>query len=422
MESIKNKIKNTEIVVVISRYIELKRRGANWIGLCPFHTEKTPSFHVSEKRKIYKCFGCGKGGDVINFIREIENISFQEALKKINIEWEIAREKKLFEAPARPPIMLHLIDPKFLQQSLKGYENNYFVNYLNTLFEADLVRELITKTYYVGTSKSIWNGSTVFWQVDQNLQIRQAKGILYNPINGKRRKWKRDSDHENLSKAKERWIVKNKVDAISFGKRLIKKSGIKEPSIIPCFFGEHLVKNSQKIAIVESEKTAILMTGFGKLGLPIAKSFTWLATGGANGISFQNSAALKVLDGKDVVLFPDLEKFIDWSFDSLLIENCNVEVSDILERLATKEDRAKGLDIADFILREYHKDFNYKPIKKEVLTPEKEEDISIPKIISKSEQVFQMMKIKSPALVDLVKVLGVDIKEMTVNRMSKSEL
>ena len=70
-----------DIVDVVSQYVRLtKKSGANMFGLCPFHSEKTPSFSVSPDKQIYHCFGCGKGGGVINFIMEIENLSFQDAV------------------------------------------------------------------------------------------------------------------------------------------------------------------------------------------------------------------------------------------------------------------------------------------------------------------------------------------------------
>lgn len=79
-----------EIVEVIQEFVTLRKRGVNYMGLCPFHNEKTPSFSVSASKGIYKCFGCGKGGNVINFIMEHERLSYPEALKflakKYNIE------------------------------------------------------------------------------------------------------------------------------------------------------------------------------------------------------------------------------------------------------------------------------------------------------------------------------------------------
>ncbi len=71
------------IVDIISSYFPLKKTGNNYKACCPFHDEKTPSFVVSEKKQIYKCFGCGKGGNAITFVRDYEKISFGEALKKL---------------------------------------------------------------------------------------------------------------------------------------------------------------------------------------------------------------------------------------------------------------------------------------------------------------------------------------------------
>ena len=70
-----------DIVDVVSGYVELKRKGANYFGLCPFHSEKTPSFSVAPDKQMYHCFGCKKGGGVFNFIMEIENLTFPEAVE-----------------------------------------------------------------------------------------------------------------------------------------------------------------------------------------------------------------------------------------------------------------------------------------------------------------------------------------------------
>ncbi|MDR1917321.1 MAG: DNA primase [Synergistaceae bacterium] len=70
-----------DIVDVIGDYVQLRKSGSSLVGLCPFHAEKTPSFHVSHERQTYHCFGCGKGGDVFSFIMEMEGISFRETLE-----------------------------------------------------------------------------------------------------------------------------------------------------------------------------------------------------------------------------------------------------------------------------------------------------------------------------------------------------
>ncbi|EQK47053.1 DNA primase [[Clostridium] bifermentans ATCC 19299] len=78
IEEIKSR---SDIVKVISDYIKVQQSGINYKGLCPFHGEKTPSFYINTSKQIYKCFGCGEGGDVINFVMKIENLEFMDAVK-----------------------------------------------------------------------------------------------------------------------------------------------------------------------------------------------------------------------------------------------------------------------------------------------------------------------------------------------------
>ncbi len=73
----------TDIVELVGRYVRLQPSGAGWKGLCPFHREKTPSFHVHPARQSYKCFGCGEGGDAISFLMALENLTFPEAMETL---------------------------------------------------------------------------------------------------------------------------------------------------------------------------------------------------------------------------------------------------------------------------------------------------------------------------------------------------
>jgi DNA primase len=79
----------SRIEEVVADYVQLKRRGVNYIGCCPFHNEKTPSFTVSPAKGICKCFGCGKGGNAVNFLMELEQISYYEALKQLAKKYHI---------------------------------------------------------------------------------------------------------------------------------------------------------------------------------------------------------------------------------------------------------------------------------------------------------------------------------------------
>src|SRR5512137_82996 len=73
----------SDIVDVIGSYLPLKRAGSNFVALCPFHKEKSPSFNVNPHRQIFHCFGCHKGGDVFAFVKEYENVDFPEAVRRL---------------------------------------------------------------------------------------------------------------------------------------------------------------------------------------------------------------------------------------------------------------------------------------------------------------------------------------------------
>ncbi|HLW06213.1 MAG TPA: DNA primase, partial [Marinilabiliaceae bacterium] len=84
----------SQITDVISEFVNLKKRGINFIGNCPFHNEKTPSFTVAPHKGIFKCFGCGKGGNAVNFLMEHEQISFVEAIRLLGAKFHIPIEEK----------------------------------------------------------------------------------------------------------------------------------------------------------------------------------------------------------------------------------------------------------------------------------------------------------------------------------------
>ena len=114
-----------EITEVVSDFVTLRRRGVNLLGLCPFHNEKTPSFTVSPAKGIFKCFGCGKGGNSVNFIMEHENLTYPEALKWLAkkyhievVEHEDSEEEK------------QLNDERESLMIVSGFAQKYFTRYL----------------------------------------------------------------------------------------------------------------------------------------------------------------------------------------------------------------------------------------------------------------------------------------------------
>jgi len=86
------------ILEVVSDYVSLKKTGRNYKGLCPFHSEKTPSFMVNEEKQIFHCFGCGEGGDVFTFLMKVGHFSFPQALEELASQPNQRRNSASFRA------------------------------------------------------------------------------------------------------------------------------------------------------------------------------------------------------------------------------------------------------------------------------------------------------------------------------------
>lgn len=114
-----------EITNVVSEFVTLRRRGVNLLGLCPFHNEKTPSFTVSPAKGIFKCFGCGKGGNSVNFIMEHEQLTYPEALRWLAKKFHIEIEEKEESEEEK-----QLKDERESMMIVSDYAKNYFHNYL----------------------------------------------------------------------------------------------------------------------------------------------------------------------------------------------------------------------------------------------------------------------------------------------------
>jgi DNA primase len=128
-DTIDNIITTARIEEVIGDFISLRRRGVNLLGLCPFHNEKTPSFTVSPAKGIYKCFGCGKAGNSVNFLMEHEHFSYPEALKYLARKYNIEIEEE-----EQTPEQLQELNEKESLFNLNLFAQQYFTK---TLFETE---------------------------------------------------------------------------------------------------------------------------------------------------------------------------------------------------------------------------------------------------------------------------------------------
>ncbi|MDO5759895.1 MAG: DNA primase [Bacteroidota bacterium] len=124
-EDIEQILNTAKIEEVIDSFVPLKRRGANYIGLCPFHDEKTPSFNVNPARGIFKCFGCGKGGNVVNFLMEHNHYTYPEALRWLAQKYGIPLHETIESEQER-----ELKDEKDSLYAINEFAQKYFYNNL----------------------------------------------------------------------------------------------------------------------------------------------------------------------------------------------------------------------------------------------------------------------------------------------------
>lgn len=122
IEQIKNRI---DIIDIIGEYVKLKKRGSNYIGLCPFHNEKTPSFTVSAAKELYKCFGCGKSGNAITFLMEHDKLSYVESLKWLANRYNVEVEET--ETSPEQKAIIQTADSLYI---INKFANDFFVNEL----------------------------------------------------------------------------------------------------------------------------------------------------------------------------------------------------------------------------------------------------------------------------------------------------
>lgn len=126
-----------DIVEVISGYVRMQKKGSNYFGLCPFHNEKSPSFSVSAPKQMYYCFGCGAGGNVITFLMEYENYSFQEAVKALAgragialPEMEYSQEAKRADTRRAKLLEINREAAKYFYYQLRGRQGETGLGYL----------------------------------------------------------------------------------------------------------------------------------------------------------------------------------------------------------------------------------------------------------------------------------------------------
>ena len=166
-ETVEQILQAARIEEVVGEFVSLKKRGANYIGLCPFHNEKTGSFNVNPARNIFKCFGCGKAGDSAKFLMEHEHITYPEALrylaKKYNIkieEKELSPEERMAQTEREKMFNINAFADQFFVDTLWNTDEGKSVG-LEYFRERGYLNPIIEK-FHLGYSPSKWEAFTEY--------------------------------------------------------------------------------------------------------------------------------------------------------------------------------------------------------------------------------------------------------------------
>ncbi|MBD1423114.1 DNA primase [Sphingobacterium chuzhouense] len=198
-ETIEKVLDAARIEEVVGDFVDLKKRGTSLIGNCPFHNEKTPSFHVSVAKGIYKCFGCGAGGDALKFVMELEKYSYPEAIRYLADKYSIPVEEV-----ERSPAQLAAQDKRESLYVLSTWASKYFKEQLwdtetgqsiaLSYFKERGYREDIIKKFDLGYSPDQWtaladtaveNGFHKDYLKEIGLAIERDDGSIYDRFRGR---------------------------------------------------------------------------------------------------------------------------------------------------------------------------------------------------------------------------------------------
>lgn len=319
-------------------------------------------------RKKYKCPACGEKTAVV-YIDTATNEALPDHVCKcdrlVNCTYHYTPKQYFDENPgSRPAVELFTTDRKpepekpllyfdkdVFAASLADYENNSFVHYLNTLFDSATVEKLITN-YGFGTSHSRWGNACVFWFITIDARIKcgqiklfDATGHTASYYSNKAGKNKKCTDWAHNA-------IKYKLQANNRPLPGWLNEYIDRGDFCTSLYGGHLInlpENINKpIALVEAPKTAIVASVY----IP---QYLWLATGSLGNFTEDR---IKVLAGRTVHLYPDLGAFDNWDKRGKCYSHIADFVTiDILEKIATVEERENGFDLCDYLTRVNHAEY-----------------------------------------------------------------
>ena len=327
----------TDIVEVVGEFVELKKKGARYIGLCPFHDDRhATNFSVYPRKQCYKCFACDSKGDAVKFLMDYNHIEFADAIRWLGRKYNINVDDKTvnidYTPRPTPPPLPTLFIPEWIVAAREGHQTpcNLFY-YLSELPWSDEQRgriEEVAEMYRLGVTKY---GEAIFWQIDENTGIRDGKIMKY----------RKDGHRDKENPYSISWV----------SSKLFRKEMYEEDDweVRRCLFGLHLMNQypHAEVHIVESEKTAVFCSIF--FGEP--EKHLWMATAGKGNLSKEILQPL-IAARRTIALHPDRDGMEDWEQRRKDIDYNRAYVNNAIMDLRWKPEDGEKADIADILERE----------------------------------------------------------------------
>lgn len=343
-------IETARIEEVVGDYVELKKNGVRYVGLCPFHEDRhVGNFVVYPPRGVYRCFACDARGDAVDFVMRHLKVDFMDAIRIIGKKYSIDTDGQdvAVSIPQRPkPAPLPVLSiPEWMMNHTRHTENDNLVRWVRSLPWDSAQRSRLPKVmdeYHVGHSKT---GHTMWWLIDETKTVRTAKMMMY----------KEDGHRDATGRHSVVWV-----HSLLFRQ---KYDGMTEDQweVQNCLFGLHLLDDypHAEVHIVESEKTAVVMA------IAYGNNYTtlWMACGGKTNLTREKLAPL-MRRKRRIVLHPDHDGIEEWQniAKGLNYDLLTVNAKAVSEGWWKPEDGEKA-DMADVLVRMMHeKDERVKPV------------------------------------------------------------
>ena len=260
--------RQADIVRVIQDYVQLKKKGANWMACCPFHKEKTPSFSVSPTKEIFYCFGCHKGGSVFNFVMEIERVAFPEAIKivadKIGMPLPKLIDDSRFEARRQESDEVVQLNSWALDWWQKQLESSAEARIARDYLKEREITDETQKTFRLGYAIDSWDAlSSYLRQKGATQQQIERSGLVVNKEEG--------GSYDRFRGRLIFPVFDHQGRSIAFGGRTLKNEDAKyinSPETAAYVKGRNLFGLNLTRDEIRRQEFAILVEGFLDLILP----------------------------------------------------------------------------------------------------------------------------------------------------------